>query len=207
MKLLLADDHALFQEGFSMIIKSKIIESKVITASNWREAFLQVEAQDIDVALLDLFMPGTKPWQEELSAFLSFAPDVPVCIVSSSNNQSHIKQAFKLGVKGYIRKTSGAAEVKNALYKVLNGGIHMPSSDWQNFHPSIDTASLKLTRRQTEILILITEGNSNKQIGLLLDIAEGTVKRHVYNLFQALGAKSRIDAIQIAKSHGLVLNQ
>ena len=63
MKLLLADDHALFQEGFSMIIKSKIIESKVITASNWREAFLQVEAQDIDVALLDLFMPGTKPWQ------------------------------------------------------------------------------------------------------------------------------------------------
>lgn len=207
MKLLLADDHALFREGFSMIIKSKIIESKIVTASNWKEAFLKVEEQKIDTALLDLFMPGTKPWHEELSAFISFAPNVPVCIVSSSNNQTHIKQAFKLGVKGYIRKTSGASEVKNALYKVLNGGIYRPSSDWQNYDPATETASLKLTRRQKEILILITEGNSNRQIGELLNISEGTVKRHVYNLFQSLGAKSRIDAIQIAKSYGLVLNQ
>ena len=190
-----------------MIIKSKIIESKLYTASNWKEALSQVENQPIDIALLDLFMPGSKPWNEELSAFLSCAPQVPVCIVSSSNNQSHIKQAFKLGAKGYIRKTSGAAEVKNALYKVLNGGSHFPSSDWQSFHPATETASLKLTSRQKEILILITEGNSNKQIGELLDIAEGTVKRHVYNLFRSLGAKNRIDAIQVAKSHGLVLNQ
>ena len=206
MKLLLADDHALFREGFSMIIKSRVSESEIVTASNWKEAFLQVDDGQFDIALLDLFMPGTKPWNEELSAFIAFAPKVPVCIVSSSNNQTHIKQAFKLGVKGYIPKTSEASDINSALCKVLSGGIYSPTYDWQNLDPETETASLKLTRRQKEILILITEGNSNKQIGMLLDISEGTVKRHVYDLFQSLGAKSRIDAIQIAKSHGLVFN-
>ena len=189
-----------------MLITSKINDATIFVASDWKEALALVEQQNIDIAFLDLFMPGTRPWEEELSTFLSTAPKIPVCIVSSSNNHSHIKQAFKLGVKGYVNKTSGAAEIYLALTKILNGGIYMPS-EWKSIHPTMGTASLKLTPRQKEILILITDGNSNKQIGTLLNIAEGTVKRHVYNLFQALGAKSRIDAIKIAKNHSLVIDQ
>lgn len=204
MKLLLADDHALFREGFSMIINATVIEAEIFPADNWSEALSLVKEQPFDIALLDLFMPGTKPWQEELSTFLLAAPNVPVCIVSSSNNQSHINQAFKLGVKAYIRKTSGASDVKKALTRVINGGCYL---DWKNFPQATKTASLRLTRRQKEILILIADGSSNKQIGILLDITESTVKRHVYNLFKALGAKNRIDAIQIAMNQNLLTKQ
>ena len=152
-------------------------------------------------------MPGTMPWQDELSAFMSSAPRLPVCIVTASNNQSHIKQAFKLGVKGYIRKTSTAAEVKDALFKLVNGGRYVPRASWDSTPMPNDTASLKLTRRQKEILTLIAAGDSNKKIGEILDISESTVKRHAYNLFKALKAKNRTDAVQIAKNQNLLASQ
>ena len=190
-----------------MIISSTIAGSEIFPANDWDEALAMVNKQDFDIALLDLFMPGMRSWEEELSAFISAAPRVPVCIVSSSNNQSNIRQAFKLGVKGYIRKTSGAVEVRNALSRVLKGDRYIPSSIWNGLPQANETASLKLTWRQKEILMLIAEGSSNKQIGALLDITESTVKRHVYNLFKALDAKNRIDAVQIAKDRGLLLNQ
>lgn len=207
MKLLLADDHALFRDGFSMIISSTVSGSEIIPANNWSEARILVKKQYFDIALLDLFMPGTMPWQEELSAFISSVPHVPVCIVSSSNNQSHIKQAFKLGVKGYIRKTSDASEVKDALSRVINGERYVPSSEWKSLPQATGTASLQLTQRQKEILMLVAEGDSNKQIGITLEITESTVKRHVYNLFKALDAKNRTEAVQIAKSRSLLADQ
>ena len=187
-----------------MIISSTDIGAEIHSAVDWSEAMSLVKEQSFDIALLDLFMPGTKPWQEELSSFISCAPNVPVCIVSSSNNQSHINQAFKLGVKGYIRKTSGALDVKTALSRVIKGGHYR---DWDSAIQAIETASLSLTRRQEEILMCIADGNSNKQIASLLNISESTVKRHVYNLFKALGAKNRVDAIQIAKNQNLLTNQ
>lgn len=204
MKLLLADDHTLFRDGFSMIISSTARQAEIYAADNWREALSLTNEHAFDIALLDLFMPGDKPWQDELSNFITCAPKVPVCIVSSSNNQSHINQAFKLGVKGYIRKTSGASEVKKALTRVINGERYQ---DWKSTPESIETASLRLTRRQNEILMLIADGNSNQQIATYLSVTEATVKRHVYNLFKTLGAKNRVDAIHIAKSHNLLSNQ
>jgi len=209
MKLLLADDHTLFREGFSMIISSTATESKISLAASWGEAQAMVKKQDFDIAFLDLFMPGAKPWDEELSAFISSAPRVAVCIVSSSNNQSHVRQAFKLGAKGYIRKTSDVSEVRHALSRLISGDRYIPSSNWRGMPQAqtSSTASFKLTWRQREILMLITEGNSNKEIATILDITESTVKRHVYNLFKALDAKNRMSAMKIAKSRGLLLNQ
>lgn len=187
-----------------MIINATLDETEIYPASSWSEAIALVKQQHFDVALLDLFMPGANPWQKELSDFLLFSSNAPVCIVSSSNNESHIKQAFKLGVKGYLRKSSSATEVKDALSKVVSGGRYLPRSEEKHFRSATKTALLELTWRQKEILLLINDGNSNKQVGMLLNITEGTVKRHVYNLFKALGAKNRVDAIQIAKQHGLL---
>lgn len=190
-----------------MIINSTLHEPTIYPANNWDEAVTMVRRQHFDIAFLDLFMPGGKSWDEELSTFRATAPDVPVCIVSSSNNQMHIKHAFKLGVKGYIRKTSGAPEVEIAISRLKNGGQYVPHPDLQSFPPASNNTDLQLTWRQKEILWLIAEGNSNKQIGSHLEITESTVKRHVYNLFKALRAKSRIDAIQIAKSQGFLMDQ
>jgi len=206
MNILLADDHALFRDGFSMIISSTVAESEIFPANSWAEALSMIKQQPFDIPLLDLFMPGARPWHEELATFMAQATDLPVCIVSASNNQTHIDQVFKLGVKGYINKTSGASEVQTALSKIVRGGRYVPRPKWQSLPSTVETANLKLTWRQREILILIAEGNSNKRIGLHLDITESTVKRHVYNLFKALNANSRIEAIQIAKSQGILTN-
>lgn len=207
MKFLLVDDHALFRDGLTMIINSTFAESKVVHASNWQEALSITKQQRFDIALLDLFMPGEKPWYEELSTFISLSPDLPICIVSASNNQTHVKQVFKLGAKGYIQKTSGASEVQMALAKVVNGGNYIPKPKWQTLPTLAGRKDFKLTWRQKEILMLIAEGNSNKSIGRLLDITESTVKRHVYNLFKTLDAKNRVDAIQIAKNLNILISE
>lgn len=188
-----------------MIISATVKESEICLAKDWGEALSLVNVRQFDIALLDLFMPAaTRSWQEALAEFISVAPNVPVCIVSTSNNQFYMQQALKLGAKGYIRKNYGAFEVRNALYRIKNGGRYTPKVDDQSLQPADEASDLKLTWRQKEILMLIAEGKSNKQIGERLDITEGTVKRHVYNLFQVLNAKNRIDALHIAKNQGLL---
>lgn len=207
MRILIADDHALFRDGLSMIINSTIPDTKILPANDWNEASTLAKQQPFDIALLDLFMPSDNTWELELSNFISQNPHIPTCIISSSNNKAHIKQAFNLGAKGYIQKTSGMQEINSALTKITNGGHYTPRSNWQRFAPEDETANLKLTWRQKEILMLMAEGSSNKQIGLVLEISESTVKRHVYNLFRALGAKNRVDAVRIAETGGLLAKQ
>jgi len=207
MKLLIADDHTLFRDGLSMIITSTIPDAKILPANDWNEASTFAKQQPFDVALLDLFMPSDNSWEWELSNFISLNPLIPTCIISSSNNKAHIKQAFNLGVKGFIKKTSGMQELNSALTRITNGGQYVPRSNWQRFAPEDETANLTLTWRQKEILMLVAEGSTNKQIGMVLEITESTVKRHVYNLFQSLGAKNRVDAVRIAKTMGLLVKQ
>lgn len=203
MKILLADDHALFKEGMEMIIKRVLPNAKVVLGDDWQQVHAFVQQDHYDLALLDLFMPRVNLWEEELTQLINNAPELPICIITASTVKSHIKKALDLGVKGFIHKTLSIEETQRALLNVQQGLYYTP--------PTLDYNSMsckanmgKLTDRQKEILALLVKGQSNKMIGFCLDITETTVKRHVYNIYQLLGAKSRMEVTKIVEEQGLL---
>lgn len=205
MEILLADDHALFRQGFDMIIKSTFPTSNIHHANNWKDTQAMPKQHHFDLALLDLFMPGEGNWEDELSKFVSHSSNLSTCIVSASTSQSHIQTAFNLGVRGFIQKTAEIIEIQEALRKLHRGKQYIPDSTWKPHRSSPSIGGVKITARQKEVLTLISEGRSNKEISLKLDMAESTVKRHAYNLFKLLNAKNRVDAVKIAQKKGILM--
>ncbi len=204
MKILLADDHSLFKEGMEMIIKRVLPDAKVILGDNWQQVHAFVQQDHYDLALLDLFMPRLHSWEQELTQLINNAPELPICIITASTVKGHIKKAMDLGVKGFIHKTLSIEETQTALLRVQQGLYYLPPTDHYKSisrKPNIG----KLTVRQKEILALLVKGQSNKMIGFCLDITETTVKRHVYNIYQLLGVKNRMDVTKIVEEQGLLL--
>jgi DNA-binding NarL/FixJ family response regulator len=202
MKVLLADDHTLFREGMEMIIKNVLPTACIISANNWKEAHYYIQNEPFDIALLDLFMPRDRLWEDELASILKYAPDLAVCIISASTVHSHVQTALKLGARGFIHKTAGIVEIQQALLQIQQGHYYLPDVHQKNTHTKASIG--KITHRQREVLALLIDGKSNKEIGLQLNIAETTVKRHVYNIFQTLKVNNRINLSKIVKEQGIL---
>jgi DNA-binding NarL/FixJ family response regulator len=202
MKILLADDHTLFREGMEMIIKNVLPTTQIISAKNWYETHHCIKNEQFDIALVDLFMPRDQSWEEELATILKYAPDLAVCIISASTVHSHVQTALRLGARGFIHKTSGIVEIQQALLQIQQGHYYLPDVHQKNSHTEASIG--KITHRQREVLALLIDGKSNKEIGLRLDIAETTVKRHVYNIFQTLKVNNRINLSKLVKEQGIL---
>lgn len=204
MKILLADDHTLVREGLAMMIQALFPHSHIQQATNWPDVHRHISNQSFALALLDIFMPGKHAgWEEELTTLFQSAPSLPVCIVSGAGTHTHIRTAFELGVKGYIHKTATTSDFSLALNHILSGRIYLPPQTW---HPLArqEPEHAPITHRQRELLALMAEGHSNKEIGLRLNLSEGTVKRHFYNIFRSLHVSNRVEAIQLARRQGIL---
>lgn len=205
MKILLADDHEVFNEGFTLLLQQLFQGCRVEHANSWPAAKNSIRAGYFDLSVLDLFMPAQNSWQNELADIIEIGKAGTVCMLTSSLNQDNINQAFALGVKGYIHKSSNFAEIRTALQLALAGKTYLPpqlinsskGNTPANYHS-------KLTFRQHKILTMIAEGKENRRIASELDIKESTVKRHVYNTFKQLGAGNRTEAVHIARQLGLL---
>ncbi|RLD81362.1 MAG: hypothetical protein DRJ10_06295 [Bacteroidetes bacterium] len=205
MNLLLADDHGLFRQGLSLIVK-KIFPSCLLQHNNcWTDVHQKIEQQDFDLVLLDIFMPRQHPWEQELKLLLSKNPQLIICIISASTDNEHIQTAFKLGVKGYICKAAEPDELQLALLQVHAGKVYFPPQMRSNKINSQNKSTCnKLTLRQQDILKLVTQGCCNKIISRKLSITESTVKRHLHNTFRILKAKNRTEAVKIARQQCLL---
>lgn len=207
MKILLADDHELFSEGFSLLLHKLFKNCEIRHTDSWTAAQMSVQNDYFDLAMLDLFMPAQNSWHKELAEFMNLGNTGAVCILTSSLSQDSINQSFALGVKGYIHKSSNIAEIRKALELALNGKIYLPPQLIQSpEQKSLYSSHSKLTARQHKILTMIAEGKENRRIALELGIKESTVKRHVYNIFQQLSAGNRTEAVHLARQHGLLQN-
>ncbi|WML89716.1 response regulator transcription factor [Thiothrix lacustris] len=202
MNILLADDHALFREGMALLLNQLFPQATIIHANSWVEVHQVIHQYTLSLALLDLSMPGQQAWEEELTDVMSVVTGV-ACIVSGSSSQEHIKTAFGMGVKGYIPKTMAMADMVSALQCLMAGGIYLPDKVWLQT-TDFDTSSL-LTWRQRELLTFLAQGKSNKQMATLLTLTEGTVKRHLHNIFRILDANNRLEAVNIARERNLLL--
>ena len=210
MKILMADDHALFRDGMRYVLAKLDGHVDVLDVGNFQDALAAAnDNPDLDLALLDLNMPGSDG-AISVKLFHMRFPDVPVVVVSGSDQRDDIQKVMNNGAMGFISKMSSGQDMVHALRLVLDGGVYLPPQLLQHALGQVRedkrswrTNEYGLTMRQTEVLQHLAKGLSNKDIGLTIGLAEGTIKIHVAAIFQALRVKKRMDAVQAAQRMGL----
>ncbi len=213
LRIILADDHALFRGGLILLIKLMDQPVEILEANDLDQATgYLVEGPPIDLLLLDLLMPGMSGI-EDVRRICRNWPDVPVVVVSVKEDAQAIREALQAGAMGYIPKTSSPETTTNALRFILSGGVYVPPHILHLSDTSPDlprerergnwpkevgvekgAGPLGLTARQVEVLRLMAEGKSNKDIAADLDISPGTVKMHVSRVFKVLKVENRTQA-------------
>lgn len=210
MKILLADDHALFREGMHHVLRQLDDQVDVLDASNFSESLSMAENNpDLDLALLDLKMPGSDG-AASVKRFHKHHPDIPVVVISGADQHDDIVSVMDSGAMGFISKASNSKEMLHALRMILDGGIYLPPQLLQQAAASLNegrswrNSKSGLTPRQLEMLQHLSRGLPNKDIAEAIGLAEGTVKVHVAALFQALRVNSRVAAVQEGRRLGLL---
>ena len=206
MKILLADDHQLFLEGFKLLVAMLDEETEIITVPDASLLRKQIEAHpDTDLMTLDLSMPGLDSsqllkWMAQ-QTFL-----IPVVIVSASEEPRDIQRALDAGASGFIPKTTETQQMLKALQAVLDGNIYVPD-EWRRIIKNMQQEQQlfqSLSQRQTSILQLISSGKSNREIAEALHISEHTVKSHLQTIFQILSVSNRMECVRKAEQLGLL---
>ena len=194
MKILIVDDHALFRDGLSLLLGSLADDVSVIEAVDSVSALEALSTHpDLDFMLLDLNIPGENGFSV-LETMNKKYPTVPVAVLSASAKQEDVDKVMATSAMGYIHKNTSSKLLLGAVQLMLAGGIYTPSID--TLAPESVSAKNEtvLTDRQFEVLALLVDGDSNKQIGKKLGIAEATIKMHVTAIFKALSVSNRTQA-------------
>jgi DNA-binding NarL/FixJ family response regulator len=207
MRILLADDHALFRIGLSHVLQQLGDDVCLIEAGNFEDALARVEP-DLDLALLDLNMPGMDG-TAGIARFRDSAIGVPVVVISAIEDAEAIEHLLDAGAVGYIPKSSSTPVMISALRLVLAGGVYVPSQVLRRVEAGSSgrgkpAARSLLTVRQLDVLKLLVQGKPNKVIARELSLSEGTVKIHLASLFRALNAANRTEAVMAAQREGLL---
>jgi len=209
MQLLMADDHALFRDGFSLLLKQLEPGIRVIEAGCFEAALACACSEpDLDIALLDLNMPGMNGI-EGVTRFREQAEAVPVVVISASEDAADIRQLLDAGAAGYIPKSSSSQVMLSALRLVLAGGVYVPVDILRDMDAQAEPLrkhrhGVQLTDRQLDVLRLIIQGKPNKIIARELQLSEGTVKIHLASIYRALNVCNRTEAAMVAQSLGLL---
>lgn len=197
-RILIVDDHPLYRAGLMGALRAQLADVELLGADSAEDGLrILEEAPEADLVLLDLRLPGMDGF-EALSVYGARFPMVPRVLVSGSDEAPHVKRAFDLGASGFLPKSLSVTEFSAAIQLVLAGGVYVPGHAAAEDAPAPDS----LTVRQVEVLHLLAEGYTNKEIAKSLDITERTAKAHVRAIFVALGAENRTQAVVNAQRLG-----
>ena len=167
---------------------------------------------DLDLVLLDASMPGMENFAG-LRRLVEKLPDVPIVVTSPSESSTQIVAAIRSGARGYFSPSTKACVLRHALPLILLGEIYIPACALRLDHgngmlrpeglaPRMGNAGGKLTPRQCEIMVMLGEGKSNKEIAREAKVLEGTVKLHVRGILRKLGVRNRTEAVLAAARGG-----
>ncbi len=195
MNVLIADDHCLYLKGITHLLQNHPNIQQIYEAQTFQQVLKQLDTQAIDLLLLDLKMPDVEGF-DGVTQVRSHYPDLPLVIVSGSENHADVQAAVQVGVRGYIFKSLEQEQMIAALRNVIGGASYFPG--W-SMHQKRDLDFL--SNRQKEILELINQGKSNRDISYVLGITEGTVGQHVHVIFRKLKVKNRSDAARVFRQY------
>jgi len=203
-RILLVDDHALFRHGLRELLSMEPDLSVIGEASNGAEAVAFVAAHRPDIMLLDVGIPGDHA-ATTITRTLTAAPATRIIILSMFDEPAVVKELLGAGARAYLLKSVTRDDLVAALRSVRTDPDRiMLSISRESFEQVSDSTAKVLSDREVEIVGLVAQAYSNSQIARRLDITEGTVKRHLRNVFTKLGAVSRIDAVNKAIAMNLV---
>jgi DNA-binding NarL/FixJ family response regulator len=207
-RVLLADDHRLVRQGLRMLIDAEPDLEVVAEAGDGVEAVAAVRERDLDLAILDVSMPrmtGINAARE----ILAVRPGVRVLMLSMHDSAEYLFEALRAGASGYVLKSGADRDLieaaraamrdepflyPSAIRTLIREHLERDREDWQDV----------LTPRETEIVKLIAEAHSSKEIGELLHISAKTVERHRENILRKLGMSDRVELTRYAIRRGFV---
>lgn len=204
-KFIVADDHPLFRAALTQSLRQLGPQAEIVEADTM-EATVDVVNRhpDADLILLDLHMPGAHGFSG-LIQLRGQMPDIPVAVVSGSDEPYVVRRAIDYGASGFIPKSSSLQLIAEAVGEILEGEVWLPetlagvldesSEDETKFAEAIAS----LTPQQFRVLNMLTEGLLNKQIAYELSVSEATIKAHVTAILRKLGVHSRTQAVIAAQ--------
>lgn len=195
--IIIADDHPLFRNALFQSVHMAISGANLLEADSL-DALLQLLSRDTDpdLLLLDLKMPGANG-MSGLIQLRNLYPDLPIVVISASEEPAIIAQVKKHGAFGFIPKSSDMRSLINALNQVLAGDPFFPEGIDDSVDDSNDLAEkiAALTPQQYKVLTMLSDGLLNKQIAYELNVSEATIKAHMTAIFRKLGVKNRTQAV------------
>jgi DNA-binding NarL/FixJ family response regulator len=199
-RLVIADDHPLFRDALRQAVASVIPSANIEEAGSFEDltALLERDAE-VDLILLDLTMPGISGFSGLIYLRAQY-PAIPVVIVSASDDVETIRRSVDFGASGFIPKRFGVDTLRDAILKIMEGDIWIPSDVDLSAVADPEMTRLRdrlvtLTPQQVRVLMMLSQGLLNKQIAYELGVSEATIKAHVSAILQKLGVESRTQAV------------
>ena len=210
IKLLLVDDHELVRAGLRMLLKAQPDMELVAEASSGAEAIELAQLHQPDVVLMDITMPGMNG-MEATRQLKAYCPEIAVLALTIHEEEEYFFQMLEAGAAGYVPKRAAPEDLLHAIQMVRQGEVFLHSSmaqalvkDYlQRNNSETKTGVSMLTQRERQVLTLIAEGLTNKQIGEELGISPRTVARHRDNITKKLNLSSRAELTRYAIQQGL----
>jgi DNA-binding NarL/FixJ family response regulator len=208
IRILLADDHAIVREGLKALINSQPDMEVIGEVVDGAQALRLADELDPDVAVVDVSMPemGGAQVTERLRAA---RPDRKILILTIHEDKSYLRALLAAGAAGYVLKRAAAAELVQAIRAVAGGGTYIDPSlaggvveDFVHPEPATEGTPLDLSERESEVLRLIAQGYSNKEIASRLKLSVKTVETYKSRSMEKLGARSRVDIVRYAARRG-----
>lgn len=206
-KIIIADDHPLFREALRRALETILPRVAVEECSGLDPLQASLgRSREVDLVLLDLTMPGVQGFSGLIYMRAQF-PEIPIVIVSATEDAVVIRRAIEFGAAGFIPKSLDLDGIGNAVRTVLSGDIWVPPDVDLEAGEDREITDLvqrlgRLTPQQMRVLMMLSEGLLNKQIAYGLGVSEATVKAHVSAILQKLGVDSRTQAVIAASRIG-----
>jgi DNA-binding NarL/FixJ family response regulator len=205
IRILVVDDHSLAREGIRAIVAADPALEVVAEASSGEAAIQLWNEHRPDVTIMDQRLPGISGLDAILVIRHQY-PEARFVVVTANGFQEHVQQAVSAGVQGYLFKELVRTELICAIHRIHEGESYYPEPVRRPFHAGRSSAEpeqdVVLTSRELDVLRLVAQGFSNKEIAAMLSLREFTVKSYVQSAIAKLGARDRTHAVTIAISRG-----
>ncbi|MGR5178050.1 response regulator transcription factor [Vibrio parahaemolyticus] len=195
--IIIADDHPLFRNALFQSVHMAISGANLLEADSLESLLtLLSKNEEPDLILLDLKMPGANGMSGLIHLRADY-PDIPIVVISASEEPSIVSQVKMHGAFGFIPKSSDMRELINALNQVLNGEPYFPAELLidSSANSDLEERLATLTPQQYKVLGMLSDGLLNKQIAYDLNVSEATIKAHMTAIFRKLGVKNRTQAV------------
>ena len=209
VKVMIADDHSMIREGLKQLLELEGDFEVIAEACDGVDCLEKLKTVVPDILLLDINMPNMNGL-EVLQKMKDMKMKVKVLVLTVHNEVEYLLKAVDIGVNGYLLKDSESAELKKAILAVVNGEDYIqpsliPVLNSKMLDRDSDSSKIEsLTRRELEVLKMLSYGTYNKEIAEHLNISERTVKTHVSNIFKKIGVTDRTQAAVFAIRNNLI---